>query len=225
MKKLVALTIVGLAALALASSAEARGAAPTEVSTYRGQEFSATRGIVWGQVFSDKASCVSGRKYKLVAFADIGTTRRAKPTVVDTGRASKEGSIAGVVKLSEVGPGTTLALITPKTSKCGGAGDPLDPVVARAKPAKSDVQIVGVDGSGKDGAFAGVVTADSGKCLANRKVKMISGGKTLDTGTTSKRGAWALHLTAHESDSIITLKVSVKATSKCAGGSDVFAEG
>jgi hypothetical protein len=205
----------------LPAAAQAKGPAETNVAIYGGTEYSATRGVVFGQVFAGKPSCVAKRKFNLVV------TDGSESTVVDSGKASAEGGIAGSVKFSELSLTSDLSLATPKTSDCKKASTPLDmsgKLAARPKPAKSDVLVVDVNGLESDGAVAGVVTSGKRKCVAGRKVKLTVDGIKRDAGTTSEDGAFGLHITSNEAKGSSKIKVSVKGNSNCSGGSGVFEE-
>ncbi len=217
--------LIGVLAIAclgaVPATAQAKAPAKTNIAVYGGAEYSATRGVVFGQVFAGKSSCVAKRKFKLVV------TDGGKSKVVDSGKASTEGGIGGSVKVSEFTETSEFSLVTPKTSSCKQASASFDSgatkLSARPKPSKSRVIVAGVDGQDSDGAVAGAVTSGNGKCVAGRKVKLIVDGIKRDAGTTSKDGAFALHVTRHEAQGATEIKVSVKGNSKCAGGSGVFA--
>lgn len=215
--------LVGVLAIAclgvFPAAAQAKASAETNIAIYGGSEYSATRGVVFGKVFAGKPACVAKRKFNLVV-KDGGSSK-----VVDSGKASAEGGIAGSVKFSETSMTSELSLATPKTADCKKASAPLSMTAkasARQKPAKSEVLVVDVDGQGSDGAVAGVVTAGKSECVGGRKVKLIVDGVKLDTGTTSKDGAFGLHITAGEAEGGGPPKVSVKGNSKCAGASGVL---
>ena len=212
--------VLAIACLGLPAAAQAKAPAQTSIAVYGGAEYSATRGVVFGQVFAGKSSCVAKRKFKLVV-RDGGNSN-----VVDSGKASAEGGIAGSVKFSELNVTAEASLVTPKTSDCKQASATFEPGVtkmsARPKPSKSRVIVADVDGQDSDGAVAGAVTSGDGKCVAGRKVKLIVDGIKRDAGTTSKDGAFGLHVTRHEAQGATVIKVSVKGNSKCAGGSGVF---
>ena len=87
--------------------------------------------------------------------------------------------------------------------------------------------IVGASGSDNDGAIAGLVTSKSSKCVRNRTVKLLGDGELLDTGTTSRGGAWALHVTAAEDQSITQYKIKLSAAkltngTRCGDDSAIF---
>jgi hypothetical protein len=197
----------------LSAQAQGKAKAPTDVVIYDIDAYDGPNVLAFGQIFSSKESCSANRKFKLIATTGSATE------VVDKGKSSDEGGVAVAFDETKLAGITGIGIVVPNTSKCAQASAPFGggKVVARAKPAKSQVEIVGIDGENKDGAVAGVVTSGKSECVGKRKVELLVDGRKRDAGTTSKAGAFALHITAHEAKDGADIKVSVKKTSKCSG--------
>jgi len=230
MRTLIAGLVATAATFAVIGSAGAAAPAPAEILIYGMVPVSGepdSPGLLYGELFSDKASCEAKRRFKLLVESG------SQSKTADAGKTSKDGGIAGLMTAKEIGTADDALFVVAKTDKCAkvklaldSAGRSVPPArqePARAKPAKSTLDIVTVSGSASDGAFAGTVSADSRKCIAGRKVRLFGGDTKLDSGTTTKDGAWALHVTKGEYEASTRFKVTVKGTSKCSSGKDSFA--
>ena len=216
MRKFTAIAVVLGALLAFAGSAEAKAGAPGTVAIYDSSEISATKGIFWGQILSPRASCQNERKFKFVVTGPTGKT------TIDKGKTSAEGGLSALVRIDDLTGVTGASFIVAKTTKCAKAvGSVMSAKLAAMRAASTDVEIVGVDGDGDDGAFGGFVKS-SKACKANRKVALLRNGNEIDNGTTTTAGSYSLHVTAGEFSPSNSFKVVVKKTSKCAGAKANF---
>lgn len=217
MKKLAALAAVATATIAMADGAQA--AAPSSIKFYDLASSGPSQGVAFGQLFSKKGSCVAGRKFKLVVRTNVG-----RPKTVDKGTTSEEGALSALVTTTDLTGITDINFVAAKTKKCGKASAPLTiGPIAAGRAAATTVDIVGAAGIEKDGAFAGTVGSGKSSCRSNRKVKLFRNGKVLDTGVTTQRGSWALHVTRKETSAGATFKVTAAATKQCKAGKDVIA--
>jgi len=218
MKKTGALLATTIAMLAMTSSADARAKAPGEIVDYGFALASPTQAVVFGQLFSDEKSCVAKRKYEMVAKTD-GTKK-----VVDSGKTSKEGAISGFVTSQEFPEDTSVSFSVAKTKSCAKVNQVVeesDPVRAAAtgRATAGVVNVLDVNGEGKDGAVAGLITSNKSKCVKGRKLQLKVNGKVTDKGKTTKDGAFALHITAKEFDPDNTVAVVMSKSNGCAAGS------
>lgn len=224
-----------VAAALLATTAHA---APTQgrIVIYNGVEAGADTGIIFGQIFSRRAECRSARRVKLVAAS--GGSR----DVLDKGLSSSEGGISGRLTFDEYESADAVYLLAPKVKRHGrticarveelfAEGEARLPGGA-AKAVPTAVTIAMIDGSGSNGAVAGVLGTGPGgrSCLADRKVTLLVDGAKADRGTTTGRGAFALHITEAEFDVSTSIAVRVKRSKlpngkTCGGGSDSFEPG
>ena len=217
MKKLAAIAVAAVSTLALAGPANAKAPAPGEIVPYAALPISPTKGIFWGQLFSDRSSCVGKRKFGLVVEHPGGKT------TVDRGKTSSDGGISGIATDSDLTGATGASFVVAKTSKCAkvtlslGGGK-----LAPSKAAGTDVEIVGLGGGPDDGAFGGFVEASKGSCRSNRRIEFLVDGDRIDNGRTTEKGAWSLHITESEFTSGTKFKAVVKKTSKCAGAKGTY---
>lgn len=217
MRKTFAVLAAAVAALALASMADAAGKAKGEIVFYDSALLSPDKAVVFGQLFSS-GKCVGKRDFGLVV-----TKANGKKTTVDSGRTSAEGGISGFVTIDEFPSGAKLGFVVAETEKCAkvkltleggemrGAGSP-----GRAAPAT--VEVLDVDGDGPDGAVGGVVTSSKSKCVESRKLKLKVNGKTTDRGTTTEDGTFALHIKAREFTPENDIAIAMSKSKGCAAG-------
>ena len=216
MKKFLIPVLATVAALSFATAAEAK--TPANVRTYGDVEFESSGvRVTFGQVFSGKAECYSKRRFGFAVATGPGKKR-----VLDAGRTSVDGAISGGYESGFV-KGRTLFFILPKTKHCAAETVKAKPPVEMAKPVKTNIVALGLNGSGQDGAIAGLIGLNKqADCFKNRRAKLLLDGKLVDRGTTTFGGAWALHLTSGEIDSADKLAVKVAKSKRpngtvCAG--------
>lgn len=207
----VAVAAAAAAPLALAGPAAAR--TDTSLTVFRSLPAVAGYFVASGQLQSSKASCASGRAFKLVR------RQRGGSKVLDSGRASADGAIGAFSYPVKVNGNAKLTLKTPRTKACAAAqGRVPIPAPGRVRARRATVNtvpgIAGIASKGNQGALVGLILLDArAKCFADRKTTLESStGKVLDTGVTSKTGAWALHLTASEYASGSPVTFTVKGT-------------
>jgi hypothetical protein len=226
MKKAAVWIVVTVATLSLIGAAEARAPAPGTIVLYGlvpVGDGPVSKGIAFGKVFSGRVACERRRKFELVVKSGDGSA------TADAGKSSGEGAIAALVTEKELAGAEDAILVVAKTKRCARVRLSLTATassprhgMARARPAESAVEILTVNGRDEDGAFTGIVAAGRRECVGRRKVELHGDDVRLDRGTTTRDGAWALHLTEDEFNAAARFRVAVKRTAECSGGRDRF---
>jgi hypothetical protein len=215
----------------MASTADAKPSATTKIVVYRNQQAPpAQTALAWGRLESPKPACAADRKVKLVGKMPNGKTKS-----LDSGRSSDEGGVSAFYSAKVAERAKRIYFLAAKTKGCAKGKRQVPPpgpaVLPRGKAVDTFQNIIGVDGKGPDGAFAGFVgLSGRAECFAKRKVVLSGDGTVLDEGTTTNHGAWALHLTSDEFNPSTTFRVRVKKDKApdgtvCRAGSAIFETG
>jgi hypothetical protein len=144
--------------------------------------------------------------------------RDGKRKVVDRGLSSAEGAVAGYFRSRDLVGADDGVFVARRSKGCprirGSFRDALEPepeVAARDRfPSETEVGIVGAEGVDPDGAFSGILSVTPrAECFDGRRVRLVVNGRTLDAGTTTENGGWALHITSAEYARNTTFRVRV----------------
>jgi hypothetical protein len=217
----------------MASTADAKPSATTKIVVYRNEQAPPPQtALAWGRLESSKPACTANRKVKL-----IGKMPNGKVKSLDSGRSSDEGAISAFYSAKAAEKAKRLYFLAAKTKGCAKGKRQVPPpgpiLLPKGNAVDTFPNIIGVDGKGPDGAFAGFVGL-SGRveCFAKRKVVLSADGTVLDEGTTTNHGAWALHVTADEfnESNPPTFRVKVRKDrardgTVCRAGSSIFETG
>lgn len=192
----------------LAVGGGAAAAAPIRI--YDIQPFLATTTVVSGQIVTPKSRCESHRRFKVAAKSGNAWT------VLDYGRTSREGAFAGYFRTGKLARAGRAYVSAAPVGRCAGMRTSLRPLddaksAARSRHAvATQVAIIGVNGIGRDGAASGIIAlTPKADCFQNRSIRLMGDGTPLDSGSTTRNGGWALHLTHREAQRIHSFTVKV----------------
>lgn len=200
MKKVSITLLAAVAALSLATTAEAKTGA--KITTFGEVDYAQKNvKVTLGQVTSSKRECFSNRRFFFTFM-----TKNDEMKGIDTGKTSLDGAISGGYDTGVV-KNRPLFFTLIKTKECAGKtvlAEPPDVMrasraMALKKPVGSVILVLGLRTWSSDGVLGGLVGLEKrAKCFYNRKMKLLADGAMIDRGTTNFGGAFGFHITEGE---------------------------